>query len=154
MPTEPIMLMRTAFVSAVGVSLLSAVYGFASAPSRVASRLGLRGLKRQRAVENNEAWRRIEPLVRWVGVRVSGVISDETYMKLDAKIALGGDYLGLTPEELVAMSFLGGIGGALFGVVLGFLSGVGPPMMARRVAGLSACTALNASSRYSRPLPR
>lgn len=126
MSTEPVVLMRGAFVSAIGVALLSAIYGFASAPSRVASRLGLRGLKRQRALEQSREWARIEPLVRWVGVRISGVISDEAYMKLDTQIALGGDYLGLTPEELIAMSILGSIGGAVFGVVFGLLSGVGP----------------------------
>lgn len=129
MVTEPIVLMRGAFVSAVGVSLLAAVYGFASAPSRVASRLGLRGLKRQRALDQNEAWARIEPLVRWVGVRLSGAISDESYMKIDSKIALGGDYLGLTPEELIALSVLGGIAGAGVGAVMGVGSGVGPPLI-------------------------
>lgn len=126
MSNEPVLMMRTAFVSAIGVSLLAATYGFASAPSRVASRLGLRGLKRQRALEQNEQWARVEPLVRWVGVRIGGVISDEAYMKLDTQIALGGDYLGLTPEELIAMNILGFFAGGAFGVVFGLLSGIGP----------------------------
>ena len=37
-------------------SALHASYGVASAPTRVASRLGLRGLKRQRALAANELW--------------------------------------------------------------------------------------------------
>jgi tight adherence protein C len=129
MIAEPLVMMRGAFVGAIGVSILAGVYGFASAPSRTASRLGLRGLKRQRALEQSEQWRKMEPLVRWLGVRISGVISDEMYMKLDAQIALGGDYLGLTPEELVAMSILACLGGLAFGVVAGSLSGVGAPMV-------------------------
>jgi tight adherence protein C len=135
--TDQLALVRSAFVGAIGVSILAGTYGFASAPSRTASRLGLRGLKRQRALEQSENWRKAEPLVRWLGVRVSGVISDEMYMKLDAQIGLGGDYLGLTPEELVAMSILAALAGTGFGVMLGFASGVGAPMVPLCAMGAS-----------------
>ena len=59
-------------------------------------------------------------------------------MKLDSQIALGGDYLGLTPEELVAMSLLAALAGAAFGVVSGLLSGVGPPMIPLCAMGAAA----------------
>ena len=52
------------------LSTSSATYAIGSAPSRGASRLGLRGLKRRRVLENNPVWAQIEPLVRWLGVRV------------------------------------------------------------------------------------
>ena len=59
------------------LGLTAAALGFALtlAPSMVASRLGLRGLKRQRALEQSVIWRAIEPLVRWLGVRFGSVLS-------------------------------------------------------------------------------
>lgn len=100
---------RTFFVLAVGIALFAFTYALASAPSRVASRLGMRGLKRRRAIEDNGAWGQIEPIVRWLGVRVSGLIGDETYQRLDDQIALAGDYLGLTPPEYVSLSVVSSI---------------------------------------------
>lgn len=118
-------LLRYLFVFTLSTALCIAVYAIASAPSRLASRLGMRGLKRQRALANNPAWVQIEPLVRWLGVRVSGVLTDEQRARLDRHLALAGDYLGLTPEEYVALSILSGIGGCVFGALAGFLTGMG-----------------------------
>ncbi len=61
--------------------------------------------------------------MRWLGVRVGGLIGDDAYQRLDDQIALAGDYLGLTPEEYASLSVLSsigmGIGGALGAVVTG-----------------------------------
>ena len=102
-----------------------AVYAVASAPSRVASRLGMRGLKRLRALEKNEQWRSIEPLVRWLGVRVSGILTDDQRKSLDKQLSLAGDFLGITAEEYVGLSILSFIGGVVFGVIAGWLTGMG-----------------------------
>lgn len=114
---------RTAFVIAVGIVIFALTYALASAPSRVASRLGMRGLKRRRAIEDSAGWGQLEPVVRWLGVRVSGLIGDETYARLDAQISFAGDYLGLTPEEYVSLSIvssiLTGVAAGLAGLVLG-----------------------------------
>jgi tight adherence protein C len=114
---------RTLFLAAVAIAFFAFTYAFASAPSRVASRLGMRGLKRRRAIEDSAGWGQIEPVVRWLGVRVGGLIGDETYQRLDDQIALAGDYLGLTPPEYVSLSIvsavLGTAGGALLAVALG-----------------------------------
>jgi tight adherence protein C len=105
----------------VAIAIFFAVYGLASAPTRVASRLGMRGLKRREAIETKTGWSLFEPLVRWLGVRVSGIMGDKTHQRLDAQIALAGDFLGITAEEYVALSILSCVGmgtfGALFGVV-------------------------------------
>lgn len=104
------------FTIALGVLM----YAMASAPTRVASRLGMRGLKRRWAVDGNPAWAAIEPSVRWLGVRVSGLLSDTARERIDAMIALAGDYLGLTPEEFVSLSiisFVGGLAGGGLGAV-------------------------------------
>lgn len=90
---------RVLFLAAVAIALFALIYALASAPSRVASRLGMRGLKRRRAIEDSGGWAQIEPLVRWLAVRVSGLVGDEAYARLDEGIALAGDYLGLTAEE-------------------------------------------------------
>lgn len=97
----------------LAVALL--VYSVASAPTRVASRLGMRGLKRRWAVEGNPGWALIEPLVRWLGVRLSGVLSDSIRARMDAQIALAGDYLGLTPDEYFSLSILSAAGGLFLG---------------------------------------
>jgi tight adherence protein C len=86
--------------------LTAAVLGFALmlAPSAVASRLGLRGLKRQRALEQSDVWRAVEPLVRWLGVRFGSVLSPAQRERIDRKLSLAGDVLGLCPEEYLALS--------------------------------------------------
>src|SRR4051812_1471721 len=104
-------IVRYLFVGAIGVSLLFATYGVVSAPTRVASRLGLRGVKRRRAIENNPAWTSVEPLVRWLGVRISGLLADDTRARLDVQLGLAGDWLGLTPEEYIALSVVSFFGG-------------------------------------------
>jgi tight adherence protein C len=118
-------ILRYLFVGMLTTALFIATYAVASAPSRVASRLGMRGLKRQRAIADNPAWAQIEPLVRWLGVRVSGVLEDPLRGKMDRQLALAGDYLGLTPEEYLAFSLLSTIGGAAFGAVAGYMLDMG-----------------------------
>jgi tight adherence protein C len=114
---------RYALVGCAALAVLFATYGVASAPTRVASRLGLRGLKRRRAIENNPAWASIEPFVRWLGVRLSGLLSDDQRLKLDTQLGLAGDWLGLTPEEYVALGIVSFSGGVVFGVASGLVAG-------------------------------
>jgi tight adherence protein C len=115
-----VLLYRFGAAGMVFLSLAIASYSVGSAPSRVASRLGLRGLKRQRALQSSEAWAAIEPLVRWVGVRVSGIPTEEQRLSLDRQISLAGDFLGLTAEEYLALYLVCGAGGAAIGAAAGF----------------------------------
>ncbi|AKT36521.1 type II secretion system F family protein [Chondromyces crocatus] len=112
---------RYLFLLCVAVAVAVAVYAVASAPTRVASRLGMRGLKRRWAIDSNPGWASLEPVVRWLGVRVSGMVGDSTRTRVDAMIALAGDYLGLTPDEFFSLSLLSGVLGSLFGVAMGIL---------------------------------
>jgi tight adherence protein C len=114
---------RQAFVLAFSSALFLLTYSVASAPTRIATRLGMRGLKRRRAIDSGGAWAQFEPLVRWMGVRVSGIMTEETRDKIDNQLMLAGDYLGLIPEEYVALCILSGIFGAGFGAVMGSISG-------------------------------
>ncbi|MDB5216623.1 MAG: Type secretion system protein TadC, associated with Flp pilus assembly, partial [Myxococcaceae bacterium] len=115
-----VLLYRFGAAGMVFLSLAIASYSVGSAPSRVASRLGLRGLKRQRALQTNELWAAIEPLVRWIGVRVSGIPTEEQRISLDRQISLAGDFLGLTAEEYLALYIVSGAGGAAIGAAAGY----------------------------------
>jgi tight adherence protein C len=90
----PYTVLRYAFLSAFGLALCVLVYGVASAPTRVASRLGMRGLKRRWAIR----------------------------ARFDSMIALAGDYLGLTPEEFVSLSILSSLGSIVFGALAAVLT--------------------------------
>lgn len=116
-----VLLYRFGAAGAVFLSLALASYAVTSAPTRIASRLGLRGLKRQRALQSNDTWASIEPLVRWLGVRVSGIPTEEQRASLDKQISLAGDFLGLTAEEYLALFILSSAGGGIAGFVAGFL---------------------------------
>ena len=113
-------LMRNLFVGTMALAILLAIYGVASAPTRMAPRLGLRGLKRQRALSGDGMWPQVEPLVRWLGVRVSGILSEESRAKLDEQISYAGDFLGLTSDEFLALMIVSGLAGFVVGAVVGF----------------------------------
>lgn len=117
-------ILRAAGIGAAGLAVFVAVYAVAATPSRAASRLGRRGLRRQRALREG-GWAQLEPLVRWLGVRVSPLLSDEAYAALDRRIGFAGDFLGLLPEELLALSLLSMVAGALVGLLLGPVTGLG-----------------------------
>jgi tight adherence protein C len=112
-------LWRNAFLAVIAVALLLVVYVVAGTPTREGSRLGMRGLKRERALSRAGIFAQVEPLVRWFGVRVSGLVSDPSRANLDKQLRVAGDFLGLTAEEYVGLTVLGAGAGATCGVVAG-----------------------------------
>ena len=120
-PTVTLLVLRILCLAFLVLGLGLITYGVASAPTRVASRLGLRGLKRQRVLAENEAWASVEPLVRWLGVRLSGLPSEDQRKELDRQIGLAGDYMGLTPDEYLALTVLSFVGGGTAGLIIGLL---------------------------------
>jgi tight adherence protein C len=121
--SQEIVILGYAAMGAVALALFFVAYGVASAPSSPSSPLGLRGLKRQRMLAQNETWAMAEPLVRWLGIRVSGTLSPTQRQTLDEQISLAGDWLGITPEEYVAMSLLSGAACSVVGAGAGYLAG-------------------------------
>lgn len=119
--TWQLLALRYAAISALSLSASVLVYGIASAPIHEASRLGLRGLKRQKALQTNELWGTVEPIVRWLGRRLSGVPNEEQRTALDRQISLAGDFLGLTADEYLALSVLSGFGCGLLGLGGGYV---------------------------------
>ena len=91
-------------------------------PTRTASRLGMRGLKRQRALLS-PTWASLDPLVRWMGLRMSGLLDEKTRDKWDKNLTYAGDFMGVTVDEYLAMLVLSGLAGAAIGGVVAFLDG-------------------------------
>lgn len=123
--TPQLQAMRFGVIACVMLAAGAFAYAVASAPTRVASRLGLRGLKRQRVLVQNELWSSVEPLVRWLGVRLSGILSEPQRAEIDRQIGLAGDYMGLTADEYLALTLLSGVAGAAVGGVAGWLLDLG-----------------------------
>jgi tight adherence protein C len=110
--------------------------GTSTATSR---RLGLRGLKRQRALEALPCWPLLEPVLRWLGARLAPFLPDGVRQRLEREMALAGDALGLLPEELLALSALSALLGGALGALLGHTSQLGDTVA---MAGLGAGAAL------------
>jgi len=91
-------------------------------PSRTASRLGMRGFQRQRALLD-PTWSALDPLVRWTSQRVCAFIDEKTRRKLDTALTYAGDFMGLTADEYVALGVLAGLGGASVGLGIASIAG-------------------------------
>jgi tight adherence protein C len=128
---SPVLLaLRISSSLALGIALAIAVYTVLSAPSRIASRFGMRGLRRQREIARNPNWASFEPFVRWLGVRAGRLLTDETAASIDALIGQAGDFMGLTPDEFLALSILTSIGGGVVGALAGVYFAVAVPLCA------------------------
>ena len=117
--------MKLLAIGALALSSFILVFVALSAATSPGVRLGLRGLKRQRALETVPLWSSLEPLVRWLGARFLGLVSAEWRVRANRKIALAGDYLGLLPEEAVGLSVLCALAGLAAGWLLEGVSGLG-----------------------------
>jgi tight adherence protein C len=124
-----VLLLRVGACTATFVSLFTFVYVISSTPTVEGRRLGLRGLKRKRALEKTPMWSTLEPLVRWLGARFSALLSEPQKQALNHQIALAGDYMGLLPEELVGFSLVSALLGIFVGAIAGALTGMGPMMI-------------------------
>ncbi len=103
-----------------GIALGALVYGVACAPSRPPVRLGLRGLKRKRALNDIDGWSTIEPFMRWLGARLGGILTEEQRVKVEDQITLAGDFMGLTADEYVAFGVVGAVVGGFVGYAFGW----------------------------------
>ncbi len=108
-------------------------YAAVSAPPLEGRRMGLRGLKRRRALETVPVWATVEPLVRWLGARFSRVIPESTRADLNLHVSLAGDYMGLLPEEVIGFSIVSAVLGCVAGFVFGWATGMGNILV---IAGL------------------
>jgi tight adherence protein C len=132
---------RDAFLGAMWLATVFAAYAVSSAPTREPQRYGMRGLMRERALQAQGIFARVEPLVRWSGVRVSGLLSEPQREGLDKQLRIAGDYLGLTAEEYAGSMVLCALAGTLLGVSVGLMGGNGQ-------LAVLFCTAFGAAFPY------
>lgn len=119
--------LKLGFVGALFVSAAFLTLFVVSSRARDISQLGLRGLRRRQALASNDAWRFVEPAVRWLSSWVSRVISESTRLRLESQLVRAGEPLGLEPEELVVLTLLGALSGASLGAVYAW-GGDGSPL--------------------------
>ena len=117
--------MRIATLACATIAVALLTYALVSSPTQIASRLGLRGLKRQRILTQNDLWSSVEPLVRWLGVRLSGILGEKQRAEIDRQIGLAGDYMGLTSDEYLALTLVSAILGGLVGALSDWLLELG-----------------------------
>ncbi len=98
------------------LAVSASTYALASAPVEPGCKLGLRGLKRNRALATNPFFARFEPLMRWIAARIGPLIKGDFRAGLDRQVMLAGDYWGLTPDDYAALTILSAAGG--FGLSL------------------------------------
>lgn len=129
LPAPNLLVLRIAACSATAVALFTFTWVIVSTPQVEGKRLGLRGLKRKRALQKTPLWSSLEPIVRWLGARFSALLSDEQKASLNLQIALAGDYMGLLPEELIGFCIVSGILGICAGTIAGYTTGMGGVMV-------------------------
>ncbi len=101
-------------IGALGAALAISVLVLGSTPASEAPRLGLRGLKRQRAMERGGLFVLLEPLVRLAAAWMR--LLPFNRRRTEKILARSGDYLGLTADEYYGLSLLAAVVG--FGVGL------------------------------------
>ncbi|HJL19174.1 MAG TPA: type II secretion system F family protein [Sandaracinaceae bacterium LLY-WYZ-13_1] len=92
------------------------VFTLARNPPVDTPRLGMRGLKRQQALAEGGSFGSIEPLMRMVAGWVAHLPLGDKRRDIDQMLKHSGDWLGLTANEFVALSLMGGVGFTAFGL--------------------------------------
>lgn len=119
----------------------------ANAPMPSEVRTGVRGLARQRVLAKGGAWCQLEPLVRWLGNGVRGLVGARLLRAVDRQLALAGGVLGLLPEEFVALSVVGAAVGLAMGALANGVLAMGP-MFVVAIGAFGAVAPLLAISSY------
>jgi len=93
------------------------VFTLARNPAVETPRLGMRGLKRAQALDEGGSFNTIEPLMRMVAGWVAHLPLGDRRRQIDELLKHSGDWLGLTANEFVALSAMGGVGFAIGGIL-------------------------------------
>jgi tight adherence protein C len=130
---------RNLLVLLVGLVIGGVLFWVSLRPSRLNTRLGLRGLKRQQSLLR-PLWATVEPFVRWLGVRVGPFMSEKRRQGYDEFLTHAGDFFGLTAEEyfgcIVGMAVLGGAVGWLLSTVANARLGIVAVLFGACVLGM------------------
>jgi tight adherence protein C len=111
------------------------IFTLARNPPVDTPRLGMRGLKRQRALAEGGSFASIEPVMRMVAGWVAHLPLGDKRREIDELLKHSGGWLGLTANEFVALSALGTVGFTVLGLVAVTLAEL-PSIMVFFFAGL------------------
>jgi len=117
-------------LAAIALSLACVAIGLARGTLAAEPRLGLRGLKRQKALREGGLFATLEPAIRWIAGWVSLLELGRLRRRAEHLLVCAGDYLGLSADELVASMALGGLAGSAFGALWVKLLGFSPLLIA------------------------
>ena len=79
---------------------------------------GLRALKRARARASVDGFQSLEGPMRWIAARVAPLMSAEQHAQLAQRIMIAGEFWGLWPAEMGALTLLGGLVGLGLGALM------------------------------------
>jgi tight adherence protein C len=102
----PLLVLQLGVLAAFFASVSLLVFALLSAPSMPPERLGLRGFKRMQGLRNRLWFTHVEPVMRWLSLRLGGLLSPELREKLNVQITRAGDLLGLSAEDVVSLSVI------------------------------------------------
>ncbi len=101
------------------------VYLLALTPPDIQPDVGVKGLKRKAVLDEGGPFNSVEPLMRWLAARIGALPPDETRTNINTYIRHGGEYLGLTADEYLALCVLGSITFGLIGFALDWYAQIG-----------------------------
>ena len=105
------------------VGFFALVYTVACAPSALPNLRGVRGARRLRALRASALFAAAEPMIRWLAVRVRPFTPEGAYRRIEKQLMLAGDFLGLLPEEFLALTVISGLTGVGIGLAYAALLG-------------------------------
>ncbi|MBX3250267.1 MAG: type II secretion system F family protein [Myxococcales bacterium] len=129
--------MRYAALACIGGGLFVITFILGRNPPTERPEVGVRGLKRRRALDEGGLFASAEPAMRLVAGWVSGLPVPKIREKLHHRITYAGDFLGLSANELLALSVLSSTAMACVGLFLSYMASL-PSIMVLFFAGLGA----------------
>jgi tight adherence protein C len=124
----PLIPLQLGSIALIGLFVGILAYQLAAVPMHPSPRLGHLGVQRRRALERYPSLRMAEPAIRqvaaWVGeVRRTNLLGlGEPLRKLRdrqaERLTQAGHFLGFTPDDYVAMSFLCGLAGIALALIM------------------------------------
>jgi len=113
-----------AAIGLIGTSLFTVTFVLGRNPPAERPTFGLRGLKRTRALEKGGLFKTFEPLMRRVSGWMVGIPMQKLREKIHPMLKYSGDYLGLTPNDFVALTLLSSVGMFCVGLFLTYTANV------------------------------
>ena len=118
----------------VGAGIVIGVYTLGRNRPQDSPRLGMRGKRRQKAMDGEGLFAKMEPAVRMVAGWIAYFPLADQRRRIDELLKHAGDWLGLTANEYLALCVLSSAGMAAVGLLIANLAGF-PPAIFTAFAG-------------------